>query len=67
MKGIAPGVHELRARGEGSTVRVIYYVRKPDAILVFHAFQKKSQKTPRRDIDLARQRLQEVLNAANES
>lgn len=65
MTGIARGVHELRVRGEGATVRVFYYLRISDAILVFHAFQKKSQKTPRREIDLARQRLEEVLNAAN--
>jgi phage-related protein len=62
MKAIAPGVSELRVRGEGATVRVFYYVRKADAILVFHAFQKKSQKTPSREIHLARQRLQEALN-----
>lgn len=62
MPIIAPGVHELRIRGEGTTVRIYYYVRKEDAIIVFHAFQKKSQKTPSREISLARQRLQEVLN-----
>jgi phage-related protein len=67
MPIIAPGVHELRVRGEGTAVRIFYYVRKADAIIVFHAFQKKSQKTPSREIDLARQRLQEVLNEANKS
>ncbi len=65
MPAVAPGVHELRIRGEGTTVRIFYYVRKADAIIVFHAFQKKSQKTPSREIDLARQRLQEVLNEAD--
>ncbi len=65
MPIIAPGVHELRVREEGATVRIFYYVRKADAIIVFHAFQKKSQKTPSREIELARQRLQEVLNEAN--
>jgi len=67
MPVIAPGVHELRVRGEGATVRVFYFVRKSDALLVFHAFQKKSQKTPQREINLARQRLQEVLDATIES
>ena len=62
MTAIALGVSELRVRGEGAIVRVFYYVRQADAILVFHAFQKKSQKTPSREIHLARQRLQEVLN-----
>jgi len=62
MTAIAPGVSELRVRGGGITVRVFHYVRRSDAIIVFHAFQKKSQKTPSREIHLARQRLQEMLN-----
>ena len=66
MTVIAPGVHELRVRGSGAAVRVFYFVRQSDGILVFHAFQKKSQKTPVREIKLARQRLQEVLNATIE-
>jgi phage-related protein len=65
MTIIAPGAHELRVRGDGRTVRVFYYVRKSDSIIVFHAFEKKSQKTPSREINLARQRLQEVLNETN--
>jgi phage-related protein len=48
-------------------VRGFYYVCRSDAIVVFHAFQKKSQKTPSREINLARRRLQEVLNEASES
>jgi phage-related protein len=35
--------------------------------LVFRGFQKKSQKTPAHEIDLARRRLREVLNAKIES
>ncbi|HSW40168.1 MAG TPA: type II toxin-antitoxin system RelE/ParE family toxin [Acidobacteriota bacterium] len=65
MPIIAPGVYELRIRGEETKVRIFYYVRKADAIIVFHAFHKKSQKTPSREINLARQRLVEVLNEAN--
>jgi phage-related protein len=61
MTIIAPGVHELRIRGEGVTVRIFYYMSGINSIIVFHAFQKKSQKTPSREINLARQRLHEVL------
>ena len=67
MVAVAAGVHELRVRGEGTQVRVFYCVRCLDAIIVFHAFQKKSQKTPLREIRLARCRLQEVLDEAIES
>jgi phage-related protein len=66
MTAVVPGVYELRIRGEGSTVRVFYYLRKLDAIIVFLAFHKKSQKTPSREINLARQRLKEVLNESIE-
>jgi phage-related protein len=67
MTIIAPGVHELRIRGEGAMVRVFYYLHRSDTIIVFHGFQKKSQKTPSREINLARQRLQEVLNETSKS
>lgn len=65
MTFIAPGVHELRARAGESTMRIFYYVSGFDAILVFHAFQKKSKKTPMREIHLARKRLKEMLNEKN--
>jgi phage-related protein len=67
MVAVAAGVHELRVRGEGTQVRVFYCMRCPDAIIVLHAFQKKSQKTPLREIRLARRRLKEVLDEAIES
>jgi phage-related protein len=32
-----------------------------DAVLIFHAFAKKSQKTPDREIELGKKRLKEML------
>jgi len=49
------------------TVRVLYATGKRDAIVVFHAFLKKSQKTPMREINIGRRRLQEVWDAKIES
>jgi len=66
MSVIAPGVHELRVRDATGTVRIFYATGKSNAIVVFHAFQKKSPKTPAREINLARRRLQEVLNAKSQ-
>lgn len=40
--------------------RVIYVARLADAIHVLHAFEKKTQRTSKRDLDLARERLQRV-------
>lgn len=53
----------MRVKDQNSTVRVFYLTSAPTAIVVFHSFQKKSKKTPAREIDLARRRLREVLNA----
>jgi phage-related protein len=46
MPSVAPGVEELRIRDVGGIYRVFYYARTSAGILVFHAFVKKSQKTP---------------------
>jgi phage-related protein len=40
--------------------RVMYVAKKADAVYVLHAFQKKTQKTRREDIDLAARRYQQI-------
>jgi phage-related protein len=40
--------------------RVIYLATIGDAVHVLHAFQKKTQATAKRDIDLARARLKQI-------
>lgn len=40
--------------------RILYVAKFADAIYVLHAFQKKTQKTPQKDIDLARKRYREI-------
>jgi len=62
MPSVAKGVKELRVKDSSGAYRVFYYARLHDAIVVFHAFQKKSQKTPQREIELGRMRLKELLN-----
>lgn len=59
MPAIGPGVREIRIHGLGEW-RVIYVARFADAVYVLHAFKKKSQKTRREDIDLARQRYRRI-------
>ena len=56
MNIIGPGVREIRIHNEGE-FRVIYITRLHETVYVLHAFQKKTQKTPRKDIDLAKARL----------
>jgi phage-related protein len=59
MGTVGPGVREIRIRDEAGAFRVIYLATLRDAVLVLHAFQKKSQRTAQRDIDLAAARLRE--------
>lgn len=62
MPSVATGTHELRISDSTSSIRVFYWVRFVEAVIVFHAFLKTTQSTPVREIRLARKRLQEVLN-----
>lgn len=61
LKGFGgASVMEIVAPHAGDTWRAVYTVRFRDALYVLHAFQKKSKTgtaTPRKDIDLIRQRL----------
>lgn len=57
---VGPGVREIRVRESGGAFRILYLATLPDAVYVLHAFQKKAEKTPQRDIGLARARLIEL-------
>ena len=65
MPVVATGVSELPVRDENGIYRVFYYTASPRGILVFHAFVKKTQRTPPLEIELARKRLKEVLDEEN--
>ena len=55
MTTVGPGVNEVRIHSVGE-FRILYVAKFADAVYVLHAFEKKSQKTSQRDIDLARRR-----------
>lgn len=61
MPTIGPGVMELRVWDEAGTFRVVYVAKLEDAVYVLHCFQKKTQQTAQRDIELARRRLKELV------
>ena len=42
--------------------RVIYVAKFGESIYVLHAFEKKAQRTPRADIELARVRFKALVN-----
>jgi phage-related protein len=63
MPLVSAGVAELRVKGPDGIFRVFYYRASQKGVLVFHAFVKKSQRTPPLEIELARKRLKELLDA----
>jgi phage-related protein len=63
MNGLGPGVLEIALAFRGNAFRVVYVVQFAEEIWVVHAFQKKSTqgiKTPKREIDLIKERLKRL-------
>lgn len=61
-----PALHqsafELRIKEKNGIYRVFYAFFDGNAILIPHAFIKKSQKTPQKEIDTAKQRLRRMIH-----
>jgi len=55
MNEIGAGAREIRIHVLGEW-GVLYVAKLADAVYVLHAFQKKTRKTPHRDIELGRRR-----------
>ncbi len=62
MPSVGQGVQEIRIRDHGDAFRVIYVARFRDAVYVLHCFQKKTQKTRKTDLDLAKSRYRELMS-----
>ena len=61
MPSIGIGAEEIRIWVESGTYRVIYIARLQEAVYVLHAFSKKTQQTSKKDLALARVRLEQLL------
>ena len=61
LPSIGVGVVELRLWDEAGTFRVVYVAKLADAVYVLHCFQKKTQQTTKRDIELAQKRLKALM------
>ncbi len=60
MTSIGSGVREIRIKESSGAFRVVYAANIGDRIYVLHAFRKKSQKTAKKDLDLAKQRFSDL-------
>jgi phage-related protein len=55
-KFLGEGLWELRTQVEGDAFRVLYCGCTRQRFVLLHAFQKKTQKTPARELDTAKRR-----------
>jgi phage-related protein len=63
MHGMGSGLFEIALAFRGDAFRVVYTLQLAEEIWVVHAFQKKSTrgiKTPKREIDLIKDRLKRL-------
>ena len=60
MTTVGRGVREIRIREDSGAFRVIYVASLSERIYVLHAFQKQSQKTSVKDLDLAKARFKAI-------
>jgi phage-related protein len=61
MLTIGTGIREIRIQARGA-YRVIYAAKFEETIYVLHAFEKKTQKTSKHDIELAKSRFKELVS-----
>jgi phage-related protein len=57
------GLFELRLKGKEGIARVFFCTLIGRRVMMLHSFVKKSQKTPQREIEVARRRMNEVKHA----
>ena len=60
MKPLGDKLWELRITGRDGIARAIYVTAKGQRVVIVRIFIKKTQKTPQRELEVARQRAKEV-------
>ena len=61
-RSMGSGLFELRPRGKSGTGRAFYCYIANKKIFIVHAFIKKTQQTPDRELKTARKRVKEIKN-----
>jgi len=60
LNTVGKGIKEIRIKEASGHYRVVYLASLKTAVYVLHAFQKKTKRTRKTDINLARKRLKEI-------
>ena len=61
-RSMGDGLFELRLKSVEGIARVMYCTLVGQQVVMLHSFIKKTEKTPKRDLELAIQRMKEVKN-----
>lgn len=54
------GLFEIRVKAKEGSARFFYCLKIKNEIVILHAFMKKEQKTPIRQLEIAKNRMQEI-------
>jgi phage-related protein len=57
VKNVSGKLYEMRERSDKRDYRIFYFTVRDRRIVLLHGFQKKSQRTPKREIEVAQERL----------
>ena len=60
MPTVGPGVQEIRIH-TGLEHRVFYVAKFAEGVYVLHAFEKRTRKSPKRELELARDRFRALV------
>ena len=59
-KAMGGGLFEIRAKGQEGIGRAFFCTLVGQRIVILHNFIKKTDKTPKRELDIAKQRMKEI-------
>ena len=62
VRPMGGGLFEIRAKGPEGQGRVFHCTARGRTIIMLHGFIKKTQATPKRELDIARRRMREFKN-----
>lgn len=67
VKHIKEKLFEIRAKGKDNIARVFYFTMTGRQIVLLHGFIKKTQKTPKKEIGTAVDRMKEILESRTQN
>ncbi|MEA3414873.1 MAG: type II toxin-antitoxin system RelE/ParE family toxin [Thermodesulfobacteriota bacterium] len=63
VKPLGNKLYEVRTNLDDGTISRVFFSVYRNLMILLHGFIKKSKKTPRKDLDLARKRLKEFIDS----